>query len=191
MRAAAVALLCCQCAAYELVIGLPHRDPAALEDLFWRVSDPQSPEYLRHRSVADLAQLVGAPQTDIDAATQWLRSLGAADVHVSALRDTVTADIDPSASAALDWGDEAPPLSACPVKADFVLLRGGAAALAQQQQLQQPAVKGLFGPSVSAQKRAYGIPTDLQSSHNSTLQMVWGPGTFGYSKSTLEQQWCQ
>lgn len=33
--------------------------------------------------------------------------------------------------------------------------------------------------SVSEQKQAYGIPVDLQASNDATLQMVWGPGTFG------------
>jgi len=34
-------------------------------------------------------------------------------------------------------------------------------------------------------KEAYGIPADLLASNESTLQMVWGPGTFGYSKMQL------
>eukprot|EP00928_Gymnodinium_smaydae_P003251 TRINITY_DN11165_c0_g1_i2.p1 TRINITY_DN11165_c0_g1~~TRINITY_DN11165_c0_g1_i2.p1 ORF type:complete len:426 (+),score=82.54 TRINITY_DN11165_c0_g1_i2:96-1373(+) len=36
-------------------------------------------------------------------------------------------------------------------------------------------------------KSAYGIPEDLQASNGSTLQMVWGPGTFGYSSNQLQQ----
>ena len=39
--------------------------------------------------------------------------------------------------------------------------------------------------SVEAQKKGYGIPADLQASNAKTLQMVWGPGTFGYSPSEL------
>jgi len=35
-------------------------------------------------------------------------------------------------------------------------------------------------------KKAYGIPADLKASNPKTLQMVWGPGTFGYSERQLE-----
>lgn len=31
------------------------------------------------------------------------------------------------------------------------------------------------------------MPTDLSATNPKTLQMVWGPGTFGYSVSGLEQ----
>jgi hypothetical protein len=41
--------------------------------------------------------------------------------------------------------------------------------------------------SVSNQKKAYGIPNDLAATNDSTLQMVWGPGTFGFSMSQLTQ----
>jgi len=39
--------------------------------------------------------------------------------------------------------------------------------------------------NVANQKAAYGIPTDFAATNPSTLQMVWGPGTFGYSPSSL------
>merc|ERR1712070_793758 len=42
-----------------------------------------------------------------------------------------------------------------------------------------------LGYTVSNIKSAYGIPTDLQASNDATTQMVWGPGTFGYSKMQL------
>jgi len=34
-------------------------------------------------------------------------------------------------------------------------------------------------------KKAFGIPTDLKGTNETMLQMVWGPGTFGYSKAQL------
>ena len=41
--------------------------------------------------------------------------------------------------------------------------------------------------SVSQIKEAYGIPENFTAQNASTLQMVWGPGTFGYSPSTLAE----
>lgn len=39
------------------------------------VSDPDSPEYLRFKSVDELAGIIGAPQSDISEASAWLASL--------------------------------------------------------------------------------------------------------------------
>jgi hypothetical protein len=36
--------------------------------------------------------------------------------------------------------------------------------------------------AVDAVKKAFGMPTDLKGSNDTMLQMVWGPGTFGYSR---------
>ena len=44
-----------------------------------------------------------------------------------------------------------------------------------------------MGYDIASQKKAYGMPLDLQATNDQTLQMVWGPGTFGYSKLQLEQ----
>ena len=41
--------------------------------------------------------------------------------------------------------------------------------------------------SIGNQKKAYGIPTDLVATNESLSQMVWGPGTFGYSPDQLQQ----
>ena len=39
---------------------------------------------------------------------------------------------------------------------------------------------------VASQKAAYQMPADLAATNPSTLQMVWGPGTFGYDPRRLE-----
>ena len=39
---------------------------------------------------------------------------------------------------------------------------------------------------VTAQKAAYRMPTSLTATHPNTLQMVWGPGTFGFDRGALE-----
>jgi len=36
-------------------------------------------------------------------------------------------------------------------------------------------------------RMAYGIPSDLRGSNATNLQMIWGPGTFGYLKSDLRK----
>ena len=41
--------------------------------------------------------------------------------------------------------------------------------------------------SIGNQKKAYGIPLDLVATNESLTQMVWGPGTFGYSPDQLQQ----
>ena len=38
---------------------------------------------------------------------------------------------------------------------------------------------------IAAQKQAYKMPENLTATNPHTLQMVWGPGTFGYSKTQL------
>ncbi len=40
--------------------------------------------------------------------------------------------------------------------------------------------------AINQQKDAYGIPEDLAATNEKTLQMVWGPGTFGYSPPALK-----
>ena len=42
-----------------------------------------------------------------------------------------------------------------------------------------------MGYDIKSQKAAYGIPVDLEATNAATTQMVWGPGTFGYSKVQL------
>ena len=39
---------------------------------------------------------------------------------------------------------------------------------------------------IVAQKQAYRMPTDLTATNPNTLQMVWGPGTFGFGRGGLE-----
>ena len=41
--------------------------------------------------------------------------------------------------------------------------------------------------SISKQKQAYGVPTDLAAQSPLTTQMVWGPGTFGFSMAELSR----
>lgn len=297
-------------AAHEVVVGLPLQNEASLETLFWQIADPHHPEYLRHRSLPELAELVGASESIVSAARRWLVSEGATGVRLSALRDVLTAEFPE--------GQPTPRAADAPLALDFLyrreprfghaLVPGGTCAadlaatgvavgkaagdiakavgdckgsptgcasdisaavgaLGEASQQITAAVKdcggsnntacakdvtaiaasignvgsgvakavddckssglkcvldvggaavqlgkitedivhatkdcageqrrsrhgtllrsGFGGPSVAAQKKAWGIPVDLAASNSSTLQMVWGPGTFGYSKAQL------
>lgn len=165
------------------VVGLPLKNLDKLESLFWRVADPDHPtEYLQHRNVDQLADLTGASDQDIQDATQWLLSQGATDITVSSLRDTVTGTIKKSLRIAK------------PANADFVLYRSSQQHDVTPRQKLPVSNDGQECPfcnggvySMKAQKQAYGIPTTLRATNNATRQMVWGPGTFGYSLPWLEQ----
>eukprot|EP00756_Hemistasia_phaeocysticola_P027279 Hpha_TRINITY_DN16107_c1_g16::TRINITY_DN16107_c1_g16_i1::g.4037::m.4037/K01279/TPP1, CLN2; tripeptidyl-peptidase I len=182
MRAAGLlalgAVAACARAEHEVVVGLKLSNTQALEEAFWGVADPKSPEYLKHRSLADLSRLVGAPVEQQRAASEWLRSQGATSVRVSKLGDTVTGVFPDAPSVSLS-------VAAAPVPADFILHRGGSAAVVPREaaRIESPE---LGGPSVKDTKAAYGIPNDLMASNPKTLQMVWGPGTFGYSPASLK-----
>eukprot|EP00756_Hemistasia_phaeocysticola_P024234 Hpha_TRINITY_DN15936_c1_g2::TRINITY_DN15936_c1_g2_i1::g.75110::m.75110/K01279/TPP1, CLN2; tripeptidyl-peptidase I len=163
-------------AEHEVVVGLRLRNTDTLERTFWEVADPKSSEYLNHRSVAELSRMVSPPSEQQHAAVEWLRSQGASSTRVSALGDTVTGVFPDPPSLSLST-------AAAPVPADFILRRGGAAAAPLRA---TRAKAPQMGPSVSQIKAAYGIPGDLMASNPKTLQMVWGPGTFGYDPADLK-----
>ena len=153
------------------------------------MADPlDEEEYLNHRSVEELAAIVAPLEADMDAAEAWLRSLGAVGAERSTLHGSVTATF-PAGHAAVGqhWSGRGIPLKAsCPVASDFIYRRDALASTTEpsaEESLASP--EPLLMPSrytIKEQKAAIGMPDDLQASHPDTLQMVWGPGTFGYSK---------
>mmetsp|Transcript_72460 Transcript_72460/g.155167 ORF Transcript_72460/g.155167 Transcript_72460/m.155167 type:complete len:585 (-) Transcript_72460:64-1818(-) len=175
----------------EIVAHLRQRNLGELERLFWDVANPESPRYLQHLTAEGVAALIGATDGDIEEAQSWLRALGAeaSSIRVSALRDTVTASFAASAKASAG----SPLLSAerRPASVEFLvhrepLIAGGAAV--DHPPLQSSGLAAMWpGPryTVGNMKKAYGIPVDLEASNDTTLQMVWGPGTFGFSEAQL------
>jgi hypothetical protein len=109
---------------------------------------------------------------------------------VSALKDTISAVF--SFPAERDWlGVRDAAVSSALF--DFVVNAGSAASAAASPTTTTAAANtmvgnssGLLGYSISSMKKAYGIPTDLAATNAATTAMVWGPGTFGYSKMRLE-----
>lgn len=175
----------------EIVAHLRHRNLGELERLFWDIANPRSPKYLQHLTAEDVAGLIGATDRDIDEVQSWFEGLGAkaSSIQISALRDTVTATFPGAARASLG----SPLFSAGrrPTSVEFLVHRGelavGAAAADHPPPLRRAlgAASGGADYTIGAIKEAYGIPVDLEASNATTLQMVWGPGTFGYSKVQL------
>jgi len=101
---------------------------------------------------------------------------------VSALRDTVTATFH-SGNLHSSLNDIS---LKKPSAVEFVMRKEPRSEMEQfePERLGGADPEGL-GYTVSNIKSAYGIPSDLQASNDATTQMVWGPGTFGYSKSKL------
>ena len=170
---------------FTLVAHLAHRNVAALEAAFWAVATPASAEYLQHRSVSAIAAIIGAPAADVAAVASWLRANGGASVEVSPLRDCVSAVFSEGAHRFSLGRNGVPTRDGRRPAAVRFLVRRDAAPAAAAAERPRPAVASVTDPTVAEIKAAYGIPVDLQASNDLTTQMVWGPGTFGYSPTDL------
>jgi len=143
------------------------------------------------RSVPELADLVGASADDIVAAHQWLIDAGAdvGSIKMSPLNDALTATFHEGHEPELLKKTLA--VERRPAAVDFVIRRNGQFQTGTSVQSRNSLATEVrdfdFGSyTVSNIKKAYGIPEHLQASNETALQMVWGPGTFGYSRSQLE-----
>eukprot|EP00440_Ansanella_granifera_P062114 gb/GFBE01067341.1/.p1 GENE.gb/GFBE01067341.1/~~gb/GFBE01067341.1/.p1 ORF type:complete len:568 (+),score=112.16 gb/GFBE01067341.1/:1-1704(+) len=172
---------------YALVAHLKQHNLDEFENIFWNIANPDHPNYLEHLSAEQVAAKIGATDAEISAAKTWLLSLGAkpSSIQVSKLRDSVSAAFP---SPTMDTEPHKMLSALAPQKppsVEFVVRR--------DPKLQEPREGGhrplldesLGQYTVSNIKKAYGIPADLQATNKSTLQMVWGPGTFGYSRIQL------
>jgi hypothetical protein len=181
-----LALVTCAVAAdFTLVAHLAHRNVDQLETLFWKVATPGDTEYLRHRSVSDLASIIGSSSSDIAAVSSWFRSAGGSSVKVSSLRDTVSA-VFTDATHAFSLGAHGVPRKdkRRPDAVQFLVRRDHVTAVGAVRP-RPPAVASVNNPTVAEIKEAYGLPVDFQATNDLTTSMVWGPGTFGYLPSDL------
>ena len=51
---------------FQDVIGLPHQNKDIFESKFWRISTPNTNEYLKHLSIAEIKELIGASQDTVE-----------------------------------------------------------------------------------------------------------------------------
>jgi hypothetical protein len=178
---------------FELTLHLySAATPETLDELFWKVATPGTHHYLNFAtSPEELAEIgFGAPTAAVTAATAWLHGLNGTDVRVSAMKDYVTATFSVAAqlhAAQGLWSDRGLPRGNPPSGVQLVTrrdegLQPGAPAAAEKR-----AYRSRASYTVGNIKAAYGVPADRATTNPATTQMVWGPGTFGYSPSGLEE----
>ena len=178
---------------FHLDVHLQQSGLESFEKTFWDISTPGSDSYLKFLSREQVASMIGASDVDLALVHEWLISNGGSDVKTSALHDTVTATFVDTPSALKMGRNGVPHKETHPACVEFVVRRDPMESTSNKQteSLRVPRlVKGTSADSmdytVSNIKDSYGIPTDLQASNANTQQMVWGPGTFGYSVPTLK-----
>ena len=176
---------------FELTLHLESTWSAAqLDSLFWDVATPGSQRYLNFLSLEDLASKVGSKDVVIAAATAFLQeTLHGKVTHVSPLRHIITASFEPPDSEmrhlwtarGMPKAHLVPPGVDLVTRRDFGLLAPPPPA--QRRRSHHDTPDGAY--SVAAQKKAYQVPAALAATNPATTQMVWGPGTFGFSRDAL------
>jgi len=160
------------------------RELGRFEQSFWNISTPGNSRYLKFLSTAEIAEAIGASDDDVESAREWLVGIGAkrSSLRVSSLRDTITATFADAERRNLREVSIEKPSAV-----NFVVRRQAASPESLAALDSARSGRNTFQSSytISNIKNAYGVPTDLKASNESTLQMVWGPGTFGYSQEEL------
>lgn len=167
----------------------------SLDALFWSVATPGSKRYLDFfSSPASMAPFFGGTDAAVSEAVAWLRGLNGTDVRVSPMRDHVTATVchhGPLPGSALrggPWSARGLPLRHLQPPGVMLVTRADAAlpALTTATPFKAAVASPRASYGISDQKKAYKVPADRACTNASTLQMVWGPGSFGYSPQDLE-----
>ena len=168
---------------FELTVHMAAQRPQELDALFWRVSNPTDSLYGKYRTAHALRDLAGASTASIKEVSSWLSGLGGMDIGVNAMGDRVTASFNASSTSPIEvWSARGLPTTK-PAVASLVTRRDFSRR--EEAARSRDGYKAGRGYSINAQKQAYGIDLSLSASDERTTQMVWGPGTFGYSPSAL------
>eukprot|EP00943_MAST-04B_sp_MAST-4B-sp1_P002328 g2328.t1 len=180
---------------FQIVLGLPHQNKDVFEQKFWRISTPNTKEYLKHLSITEIKQIIGASKGTVKKAKDFiLKTLKCIPntIQISSLHDMVTAQCNNMNTSDQNiWSKNGLPLKKVyNQQYDFILRRDEKRekfkdTYKKNDKKNSHNLKGSY--SIGNQKKAYGIPVDLVATNETLLQMVWGPGTFGYSKSQLEE----
>jgi hypothetical protein len=110
---------------YDLAVNLKQHGLVEFESLFWEIATPGSQQYLQHLTTDQVADLIGATETEIETVRTWLASAGGTNVRVSTLRDSVTATFPVAAdtTALRLTANGLPHVDTHPAAVDFVLRR--------------------------------------------------------------------
>ena len=177
---------------FEIVLGIPHAGSEKLEKAFWDISTPGTSNYLKHLSLEKIKDIIGVKDEVVEKAKEFLTLLGAkrGNIRVNALADVVVATFRNTDVRNDTWTTRGLPRKELYNQHyDFVFRRDS---LSKETKVLPSVGKELVSRlsgaySIGNQKKAYGIPTDLVATNESLSQMVWGPGTFGYSPDQLQQ----
>ena len=195
---------------FTLDVYVKQQNLDKFEEKFWSVSTPGKSDYLKFLSTTEIASFIGAGDETITVVMAWLKIAGGADITVSSLRDTVSATfMEPpllklgkngipdkethpdgvqfivrrnprSDSKNLDFDRDRLSLSADAAKEEKKKTK-------KNEEKEEKEEEEEPDYSMNNIKIAYGIPLDLQATNEATQQMVWGPGTFGYSPMALKK----
>lgn len=187
----------------KVILAMKH-DPerlASLSSKLNEISDPTHPSYAHWLTSEEVAAFVRIPTLRVSETTHWVQKLcneidgqllahpsvsGQGDfLEVTISGDTLSADLC-AQRVVKSWATDAANL----VEGAFLTKTATAPNDPSSKATSARASLGAgiqpYGPP-SAQKAAYGIPEDLTAVAPSNLQLVWGPGTFGYLPSDLEE----
>jgi hypothetical protein len=161
----------------EVLVGLRHGNLGALEAALSLVSDPFSDQYANYWTREKIATFIAPDVAVAQRVEAELLKLGALRVSSSIAGDHFLAEFhDSRVSSVLSWThDDVHGVSLVPSKASKVH---------EYRRVEQAPGNGKLGDP-NAQREAYGIPKDVRGSHPRSLQMVWGPGTYGYLESDM------
>ena len=177
---------------FELTVHLQSQASLSeLDTLYWRVATPGHAEYLQFKTVHELSLLMGASDSAVAETISWLSTLNGTGISVSALRDQVTATFETLPLAHThSWSARGLPLQHLQPRSVLFVTRRDArhpSMGSPEQARNSSSYSGFASYSISEQKKAYQMPEDLATTNPATLQMVWGPGTFGYSPAELSR----
>lgn len=195
----------------SVVLALSHHPESvsAIEERLYRAADPHSPTYGAWLSSDELTAVLSASNDQVDRAVAWAEAQCGDQGTVKVERAEVEGQGDflrlhlrlytaePEACLAAV-------LAAAPQQRgllDGAFLPGAANSMSEPKARKQvPAPRnprtfpfhaetssgGVQLGTPAAQREAYGIPAALGNENPSNLQLVWGPGTFGFLPSDLE-----
>jgi hypothetical protein len=178
-------------ASFELVAHLTPSASDSFDALAWSIADPESENYLSFLTPAELADHIGSPEETISAVSAWLSAAGGLDVRPNSLHTAVTASF-PAEHSLLLTSAGLPDRDTHPEGVNFVVRRDARVTETEVDHPASPhrlasAVGAGSAYTIDAIKDAYNMPSDLQAQNEATTQMVWGPGSFGYSPLKLKQ----